>query len=74
MGGLGARPGLGVLGFNLGVEAGQLLVALLLYGAIVLVGRVSSPMHARRWQAAAGAGAFLAGTAWLLQRLLPALA
>lgn len=74
MGGLGARPGLGVLGFNLGVEAGQLLVALLLYGAIVLVGRVSSPMHARRWQAAAGVGALLAGTVWLLQRLLPALA
>jgi uncharacterized membrane protein len=55
-----------LLGFNLGVEAGQAAVVLLL---APLLARAAGRAGARRWERAASAAIGVAGLAWLVQRL-----
>lgn len=66
----GSHPGLGILGFNLGVEAGQLLVALALFAAINLARLLPSTRCGAAWQRATAVGAAAIGVAWMLERSL----
>lgn len=59
-----------ILGFNLGIEAGQCLVAILLFGVIALLRRCFSRQQDAIWQQAAGVIAILMGTFWLIERTL----
>jgi HupE / UreJ protein len=53
--------------FNLGVELGQLLVAVLLLPIFQVAGR--RPLFAKRWIPACSVGVALAGGYWLVQRV-----
>ena len=55
-----------LLGFNLGVEVGQLAIVVVLWPATAWVARRA---HARRWQQAISAAVGLAGLGWLIDRL-----
>ncbi|MEK8051351.1 HupE/UreJ family protein [Ideonella sp. DXS22W] len=55
-----------LLGFNLGVEAGQALLVLVLAPALAWAARRPA---AARWERAASAGIGAAGVVWLVQRL-----
>jgi hypothetical protein len=60
---------LALLGFNLGVELGQLAVSAVAGFAVVALARVcpkSGTAHAQRW---AGVAAMLIGSLWLAQRV-----
>ncbi|EHR69596.1 hydrogenase/urease accessory protein [Burkholderiales bacterium JOSHI_001] len=58
--------GRALLGFNLGVEAGQAAVVLLLAPVLAWLARQA---QARRWERAASAAIGAAGLVWLVQRL-----
>jgi hypothetical protein len=70
--GLGLTPGgisLPVLKFNLGVEAGQLCVAGVVFPLLLWVRRW--PQFERRWVPACSLVVALAGGFWLVVRILP---
>ena len=64
----GSPIALPVLGFNLGVETGPLLVGVLLLPALLLVRK--KPRVARWLRPAASIGVVAAGAYWLLERTL----
>jgi hypothetical protein len=57
-----------ILGFNLGIEAGQCTVAVLLYLAIGVFRRCFSRQQDVIWQKAAGVIALVMGAFWLVER------
>lgn len=63
-----SHPATGIIGFNLGVEAGQLLVALTLYGAVLLLRRIPAMASDAQWQRAIAFGAVLIGSVWMVER------
>ncbi len=65
----GSYPVLGILGFNLGIEGGQLLVALLLWLLARAAQRLPAPAPALDWARYSSAAAGMVGTFWLVQRI-----
>ena len=63
------RPLLSVLGFNLGVETGQALVALALFATLWLLRRGFGLTDDRGWQRRVAMLSVLMGSYWLLERV-----
>ena len=61
-----------ILGFNLGIEMGQCLVAIMLWVVIGALRRLLPRQLEATWQRLAAIVALLAGTFWLLERLMGA--
>lgn len=70
-GGDANHPLLAIVGFNLGVEAGQVLVAMALFAAIAFVRRVPRIGADAVWQRATAMAAVLIGAAWIVERTFP---
>jgi hypothetical protein len=69
---LNPYPVWSILGFNLGVEAGQFSVAALLYASVRLFRSFFPQQSDALWQRAAGIFAMLIGSFWLLERIVRA--
>jgi hydrogenase/urease accessory protein HupE len=67
---LSPYPVWSIVGFNLGIEAGQCVVALALYVLVLGLRRVFARQGDAIWQRAAGALAIAIGSFWLVQRLV----
>lgn len=64
-----AYPVLGIVGFNLGVEAGQLVVAVLLYALVRGLQHLSPQERHPQWQRGLSAIAATVACYWLFQRI-----
>jgi hydrogenase/urease accessory protein HupE len=66
---LSPYPMWSILGFNLGIEAGQFAVAVLLYATILALRRMFRLTDDLVWQRAAGVFSVLIGSFWLIDRI-----
>jgi hydrogenase/urease accessory protein HupE len=66
---LSPYPMWSILGFNLGIEAGQCAVAVLLYVTILALRRIFKLTNDVIWQRAAGLFSVLIGSFWLIDRI-----
>lgn len=69
---LSPYPVWSILGFNLGIEAGQFTVALSLYAVVWVLRRLFFRQGNATWQRAAGALSLGVGTYWLVERVVQA--
>jgi hydrogenase/urease accessory protein HupE len=67
---LSPYPVWSIVGFNLGIEAGQCAVALGLYAMVLGLRRIFARQDDALWQRAAGALAMAMGLFWLVQRVV----
>ena len=67
---LSPYPVWSIVGFNLGIEAGQCAVALVLYVLVRGLCRVFPRQDSAVWQRTAGAVAMALGLVWLVQRMV----
>ena len=67
---LSPYPVWSIVGFNLGIEAGQIAVALALYAMVWVLRRLFARQGDAVWQRAAGALSLAVGTFWLVERVV----
>ena len=67
---LSPYPVWSIVGFNLGIEAGQIAVALALYALVWVLRRLFARQGDAVWQRAAGALSLAVGTFWLVERVV----
>ena len=67
---LSPYPVWSIVGFNLGIEAGQCAVALALYAMVQVMRRLFAGQGDAVWQRAAGAMAMAMGAFWLVERVV----
>ena len=67
---LSPYPVWSIVGFNLGIEAGQCAVALALYAMVQVLRRLFAGQGDAVWQRVAGALAMAMGAFWLVQRVV----
>jgi hydrogenase/urease accessory protein HupE len=67
---LSPYPVWSIVGFNLGIEAGQCVVALALYAIVQVLRRLFAGQGDAVWQRSAGAIAMAMGAFWLVERIV----
>ncbi len=67
---LSPYPVWSIVGFNLGIEAGQIVVALALYAMVLVLRRLFARQGDAVWQRTAGALSLAVGAFWLVERVV----
>ncbi len=67
---LSPYPATSIVSFNLGIEAGQCVVALALYALVQALSRFFPSKSYAVWQRMAGVLSLLVGTFWLIERVV----
>jgi hydrogenase/urease accessory protein HupE len=67
---LSPYPVWSIVGFNLGIEAGQIVVALALYAMVWVLRRLFARQGDAVWQRTAGALSLAVGAFWLVERVV----
>jgi hydrogenase/urease accessory protein HupE len=67
---LSPYPVWSIVGFNLGIEAGQIAVALVLYAMVWVLRRLFARQGDAVWQRAAGVVSMAMGAFWLIERVV----
>lgn len=67
---LSPYPVWSIVGFNLGIEVGQISVALALYALVLVLRRLYADKSDAVWQRAAGVLSLVVGTFWLVERIV----
>ena len=67
---LSPYPVWSIVGFNLGIEVGQISVALALYALVLVLRRLYADKSDAFWQRAAGVLSLVVGTFWLVERIV----